>query len=513
MSTTNTQGLDSLLDMSQMSLSTIKAKKSTATERWLKYLGLPVGIAVFLAIYYMPTPAGLTLAGQVSLAAFAMALILWTTEPIPTHVTSILLIVSLVLFHGWGEKQALGVLGMNVIWLNILAFILSSMMVKTQLAQRVSLALIVRFGHSASKILLAFVLMQLVLASMIPATAARAVLTLPLMLVVAAIYGSSNDKPNNFGRTMLLSNLHCINTGSSAYITGSSANLIAAAFILSMSGEQIFYADWFVGNAPIVIVALLGSWWGLRKVVFPLAPEERSPQLEGGIERMKEEYKKLGKMRPDEWRAIAIFATVLLLWITDKMHMDWFGFQISPVMAAAIGAIVALLPRIGIINWNEADIPWHLMIFSAGAYAGGLSLRDTGAARYVVNQIFEVVGITPEFGFWKVYVIIIVINMFSHIFFTSKTMRTLIMIPIVITMAQELGFPVLALALPAAFTIDWVNTVPINAKPNVILFTTGQYSVIDSLKAGLYITAVGSILYIIAGFTWFKVVGITAGVD
>jgi di/tricarboxylate transporter len=101
--------------------------------------------------------------------------------------------------------------------------------------------------------------------------------------------------------------------------------------------------------------------------------------------------------------------------------------------------------------------------------------------------------------------------MFSHIFFTSKTMRTLIFIPFVIAIAQTLGFHPLALALPAAFTIDWVITLPINAKPNVIQFSTGQYSVLDSLKYGLVMTAVGTLLLIVAGFTWFRLLGITPG--
>ncbi|MDX9720114.1 MAG: SLC13 family permease, partial [Myxococcota bacterium] len=373
-----------LASMDSFSLATVKSKTPSASERWMKYLGFPAGVAAFLALYYMPTPEGLGFSGQVSLAAFAMALIWWTTEPFPTFFTSIALIVILVLFNGWNEKLALGVLGLDVIWLNIMAFILASMMVKTRLARRLSLFLIVHFGRRAGTIMLAFLVMQVGLAALIPATAARAVMTLPLMLTVAAIYGSTSDKPNNFGRAMLLQNLHCINTGSAAYVTGSSANLIAVAFILSMGGIEVFYSDWFLGNAPIVFLALLGSWWGTRRVLFRMADSECTPQLAGGLDAMRAEYEKLGPLRSDEWRTIAIFAAVLFLWTTDRFHEGWFGFQISAVMAAAMGALFALAPRIGVVNWNETDIPWHLMLFSAGAYAGGLSLRDSGAARFVV---------------------------------------------------------------------------------------------------------------------------------
>ena len=65
------------------------------------------------------------------------------------------------------------------------------------------------------------------------------------------------------------------------------------------------------------------------------------------------------------------------------------------------------------------------------------------------------------------------------------------------------------MALPAAFTIDWVIGLPISAKPNVILFTTGQYSVLDNIKYGLIVATIGVVIMFIAGFTWFKFLGIT----
>jgi anion transporter len=503
--------IDEILDLSRNKLSEIPPKKRTTSERWMQYLGFPAGILVFLLLFYMPTPAGLMSGGQVVIAAFATALVWWITEPVPTHVTSLMLMALLVFFHGWGENNVLGVLGFSVIWLNVLAFILSSMLVKTNLAKRIALAMIVRFGRRSKWILLAFFGLNLMLAAFIPATAARAAILLPIIIVVASIYGASSKHPNNFGRNLFLQNLQGINFGSSAYMTGSNANLIAVAFILSMGGSRVYYTDWLFASFPVVVVAMLVSWWIGPKFVFPVRREERQPVVEGGLEKMKEKLDEMGPVTGGEKKAAVIFGIVIVLWVTDKLHMNVFGFEISAVMAAFIGAVIALFPRVGLLKWNEADIPWHLMLFSCGAYAGGLALNDTGAARWLVGTIFEQMNIRPGVNFWLVYVIVIAVNMFSHLFFTSKTMRTLIFIPFVIAIAQTLGFDPLWLALPAAFTIDWVIGLPINAKPNVILFSTGQYSVLDNLKYGLIMTTIGTILLIVAGLTWFRVLGITPG--
>lgn len=503
--------IDEILDLSRNKLSQVPEKKLTSGERWMKYLGFPLGILVFLSLYYMPTPDGLTTGGQVVIAVFATALVWWITEPVPTHVTSLMLMALMVFFNGWSESNVLGVLGFSVIWLNVLAFILSSMLVKTNLAKRIALALIVRFGKRSRWILLAFFCLNLFLAAFIPATAARAAILLPIMIVVASIYGASNKNPNNFGRNLFLQNLQGINFGSSAYMTGSNANLIAVAFILSMGGSRVYYTDWLFASFPVVVVAMLISWYIGPRFVFKLAPQEKQPVVEGGLEKMAEKLKEMGPVTAGEKKASAIFGLVILLWVTDKLHMSVLGFEVSAVMAAFVGAVIALFPKVGLLKWNEADIPWHLMLFSCGAYAGGLALNDTGAARWLVGSLFDQMNIQPGVNFWVVYCLVIAVNMFSHLFFTSKTMRTLIFIPFVIAIAQNLGYDPLWLALPAAFTIDWVIGLPINAKPNVILFSTGQYSVLDNLKYGLIMTTVGTVLLILAGLTWFRVLGITPG--
>lgn len=505
----NGENLNDMLDIDQHKLSVIPQRKMTTSENWMKYLGLPLALAVFVYLYYMPTPEGLTASGQSVIAAFSMALILWVTESIPTHVTSLVLMVMLVFLNAWGMKSVLGVFGFDVIWLNVMAFILSSLLVKTNIAKRIALTLIVRFGHSAMPMLLAFLLLQLALAPLIPATAARTVITLPLMLIVASIYGSTNEKTTNFGRNLFLQNLMGINIFSAGFMTGSTANLIALAFIFSMTGTKVYYTDWMFANLPVVIIAMSIAWMIGPKLVFRIKPENTKPVVKGGINSLRTQLHAMGKMSFQEKKGAIIFGIVIFLWVTDRFHTRLFGFQIDPVMAAMVGGIIALLPRIGILKWNECDIPWHLMLFSAGAYAGGLALNDTGAAKWVIQNLFVLIDLDKNVNFWLLYTIIIAVMMYSHLVFTSKTMRTIILIPFIIAMAQELGINPLSLALPAAFTIDWVIGLPISAKPNVILFTTGQYSVLDNIKYGLIMATVGVVLLVIAGLTWFRFLGIT----
>ncbi|MBS1818864.1 MAG: DASS family sodium-coupled anion symporter [Acidobacteria bacterium] len=503
--------VDVLVDLDKQKLSSIPARTPNATERWMEYLGFPLGLVLFGLLYLMPTPGGLTTAAQAALACFALAITWWVAEPVPAYVTSLLLMVLLVFTGAWEETKVLAVLGMDVIWLNVMAFILSTILIKTNLARRLALHLFVRFGNRASTMLLAFVLLQLVLAPLIPATAARAVMTLPLMLVVAAIYRSTAANPTNFGRNLFLQNLLGINILSSGFMTGSTANLLAVGFILSMGDHRVYYTDWMFANLPVAVAAMLIAWWLGPHLLFRVSDAEAKPSLPGGIEGLRTQLARLGPLTTAERKGLGIFTVVVLLWVTDRFHTAWFGFSIDPVMAAMLGVIITFAPRVGLLTWNDTDIPWHLMIFSAGAYAGGLALDQTGAAGWAIERLFALLNFGPHPNFWTVYVVVIAVNLYSHLFFTSKTMRTLIMLPVVIELAKHLGFPPVSLALPAAFTIDWVIGLPISAKPNLILFTTGQYSVLDNLKYGFVMTTIGVVLFTIAGMTWFRLLGITPG--
>jgi anion transporter len=494
--------------MEKMTLSSKARAAQSPTEKWMRYLGFPGGIALFLLVYHLPGGAGLSAAAQSGAACFALALVWWVTEPFPTYVTSLVLMFLLLVTRTAGAKAIMDVLGMEVIWLNLLAFILSSMLVKTRLAKRMALSLILRFGRKASWALLAFLLLQLALAPLIPATAARCVMTLPLMIVVAAIYGSTEETPNAFGQNLMLLNLACISVLSSITMTGSSANLIAVGMIQSMSGHRVYYVDWMRVGAPIAILSMVLMWILGQKLLFRIPKAEQVPQVEGGLELVRAQHEAMGPLSRSEKKALAIFGLVLFLWMTDLFHMRWFGVEISAPFAALLGAVIVLFPRVGVLQWSEAEIPWHLLIFSAGAYAGGLALDDTGAAEWGVRMLFGGMDLKGV-PFGVAYTIVIAVMMYSHLLTTSKTVRTIIMIPIIITLAKALGWDPISFALPAALCIDWVVGLPISGKPNVVLFSTNQYSVGDNFKYGMLTCTIGVVLLVVSAATWFHWIGLT----
>src|SRR3712207_6292186 len=136
-------------------------------------------------------------------------------------------------------------------------------------------------------------------------------------------------------------------------------------------------------------------------------------------------------MTTTEKKALLIFIITLVLWAMDSLQLKLFGFQLSLVMVAILSAGLFFLPYIGILKWKEAKISWNLLIFACGAYAAGVALDETGLAAWGLKIVFKKLGV-ENMSFTVLFAVIMFIASFSHLLFTSKTVRTIILIPTII---------------------------------------------------------------------------------
>ena len=148
-----------VLDMSNYRMEKLPKRKLTKVEKVLAIIGGPLAIISFIFIMFVLdisflknfnveslsksalknfNEIGLVnfiQSNRAMLAIFVASLILWITEAIPNYLTSLILIIALVLTGVLPEKVAYAQLGHEVMWLNILSFILASMLVATGVAK------------------------------------------------------------------------------------------------------------------------------------------------------------------------------------------------------------------------------------------------------------------------------------------------------------------------------------------------------------------------------------------
>jgi anion transporter len=516
-----------VLDMHNYRMEKLPVREKSKFEKTLMTIGAPLAILAFISIiFFIDIPflqnfdvdalsksarsnfdkIGLeqfVYSNKAMLAIFVASLILWITEAIPNYLTSLILIIALVLTKVLPEQVAYAQLGHTVMWLNILSFILASMLVATGVAKRFALWFILKFGKNASSVLLSFMVINIILSLFISATTAKAAILLPIMMVVAAVYGASSGHKNNMGRNLILQNLFQINMGAASFMTGSGANLLAVSLMAGAIGVDMFFSEWMIAAFPVALGLMIIAWIVGTKIIFPLSEEEKKPSIQGGMASLKKELEGMGPISFSEVKSIAIFSFILILWVTDKWH------GISPTAVAFVGAIFALLPKIGIVEWNDVDIPWHLLLFSAGAYTLGAGFKVTDLPSISVNAFFDSLGFGENTPFWMLYVILTGVMVFSALFMQSKTMRTMIFVPIAIGVAIRFGYPILSLAFPVAMLIEHVYVLPFNSKPSLLLYSTNHYSWSDTFKFGITMQVIAWIVSIIMAMTYFKWLDIT----
>ena len=518
------------LDMNNYKVEKLPKMEKSGFEKWMARLGGPIAALIFILIYWVvdiplfdnidfaslsdKAQKRLAVIGEPAfiracyamLAIFCASIVLWITEAVQSYLTSLMVILGVILCGVTTQKDAFAQLGHPVMWLNILSFVLASMLVKTKVAKRFALWFVLKFGKSASGIFFSFLIINVVLSMFISATTVKATILLPIFMVIAAIFGASQGNRNNFGRNLVLQNLFQINIGASAFMTGSGANLLAVSLLTGAYGSiSLIYADWLVAAFPLAMILLLIGWFIGVKVIFPLKPDEKVPQIQGGMERLREELESMGKVRFEEYKSIAIFLGVLIMWVTESWH------GVSAEVVVLIGAIVALLPGIGVVKWNDVDIPWHLMLFSAGAYVIGSGLNATDLPSMMVGAGMDALGITANTPFIVLYLLLTGLMLFSGLIFQSKNMRTLVFLPIAIGVEQQFGFPPLSISFPVALLIEHVYVLPFNSKPAALLYTTNQYSWSDTFKFGITMMIIAWVMILVWGETVLHWLGYTPG--
>jgi len=448
------------------------------------------------------TPQGLSLEGQKAIAIFCAALTLWVCGSLPIYLTSMIVIVLLPLTGTVAkEKVVFATLGYDVIWLMVSAFVLTSAMIKSNIARRFALWMITRFGQTPKKALFVLIIINFCLVFFVPSTTARATLMVPICMILLEIYKATPGK-SNFGKVMMLQGVQADAIATSGVMTGTAANIIAVGFINSQAGGSIGYMDWLIASFPIAIVGMTLSFLiGLKLYSF-----KDEVDFSGALEKLKAERAELGQLTKNEKKAMYIFMMAVVLWATESYHQEMLGFKISVYMTAVIAAILCLMPRIGLLSWSEANIKWDLMIFAAGAYAAGNTLESTGGAEWLIGKLVYGLGI-ENMSSYLVYIVVVFMCMYSHLIFTSKTVRTTILIPSIIALAKTLGMDPVTLALAASFTLTYTITLPPHSKVNTIYFSTGFFSVLDQMKYGLITCFICASLISLAIFTWLRILG------
>ena len=477
-------------------------------------LGLLLGPLGFVIVVLLPTPAGLSVAGQVVAGTAVWMAAWWVSEAVPIPVTALL---PLVVFPTTGamEPQAAATPYANrLIFLFLGGFLVAVAIERWGLHRRIALTTILLVGTAPRRLIGGFMLATAFLSMWISNTATALMMT-PIGLAVVGqtadvidrrgLEVSTDDGTFRFGTTLMLSIAYAASIGGVATLIGSPPNIIFAGYVGQTYGQEITFGQWMRYGTPLAAVGLVVCWLYLTRLVLG-SGVTGVPTGEG---RIRERLADLGPMRAGERRVLVVFAIVAVAWMTR-------GFLIEPVLPmvddAAIAIFGALLLFVipardedgeftFLLDWTTAvTIPWGIILLFGGGLSLAAGVEATGLGAWFGTLLLGLEGVD--------IVLLLLLLALLAVFLTevtSNTALTAMIVPVLAAVALALSVHPYLLMVVATTVASFAFMLPVATPPNAVVFGSGYVTAPQMARAGFALNLVGAVLAVTFVLLWLPI--------
>ncbi|MFI6290767.1 SLC13 family permease [Nonomuraea sp. NPDC050790] len=409
-------------------------------------------LAVTAVVIFTP---GLGTPGKITLAVFGVATVLWVIAKVDDTLVALGAGLVLVVSGVLPADDFFGALGEPTVWLLICAFVIAAGVSASGLAARATAWLVSRASTVRRLVHLTTAALMLS-AFAVPATSGRAALAVPVFLALAKVLEGRRRVivalALVFPAVILLSAV--------ASLIGAGAHLITVEMLFQATGERIGFAHWLLLGLPLAVVS---SHLAAEIVLLMITRRaDRREPVSVSAEAVGEAtgVRVTGPLDGPQRRSAVLLCVVVALWCAEPLH------GVSPAVVAFVGAVLTATPKAGTITMNKAlaTVPWAMLMFMAATMAMGVAMTRSGAAEWLAGGLFGV-----RVPAWQFLAAVVGVSTLAHLLLQSRSARSSVLVPLVITAAAGLGVSPSAAAFASTAAAGFCHTLPASAKP-VALF-------------------------------------------
>ena len=441
--------------------------------------------------------------------------VLWLTEALPVAVTSLLPLVAIPLLTGGdiGIARVAAPYANPNIFLFLGGFMIALSMQTWGLHRRMALHIILRVGSRPDRLVLGFMVASAFLSMWISNTATT-VMMLPIALSVIDLVRqrlgpevAPVGKPFPFALNLLLGTAYGASIGGVATKIGTPPNIQMMSFVEDTYGREITFAQWMPFGLLLTLSFLPLAWLVLTRFVYPLQIRE----VPGGAELIRGELRKLGPITGPEKAVLGIFVSAAALWTARTWLAEIeIGGTVplagltDPGIAIGAGLLLFAIPvsfRRGVflLSWKKAlEAPWGILLLFGGGLSLAAAVVNTGVDRFIGSLLLVLEGM-------PVLVLVVgaatLLIMLTEV--TSNTATTATFLPILGATATAINVDPLLLIVPATLAASCAFMMPVATPPNAIVFGSGEITIPQMVRAGLWLNLIGLVLIVF----WVYVAG------
>lgn len=394
------------------------------------------------------------------LIILTITIILFVTEKIPIPFTALIAALAVYLFGIIDTDTFVGGLTNEVVLLIGGMFIIGGALFQTGVAGKVG-ALITKYAKTEQQFLTVLLIIAVPFSMFLSNTSTVAVM-LPIVTLVADKMGYSRSK-------LLIPIAFVTSLVGMLTLIGTTSNLAVQSVILEagLQGFRFFEFAW--AGVPLVFFGIIYLLTIGRRLLPDLGPREIS------------EDKKHQTYDFSGWNYKQVVAVAVLVLVIISMMLEAVT-GVPLYISALIGAIVLISTRT--INEKQAyqTIDLSTLILLAAMIPVAAAIEASGLGQLIADAVIGLIGDanSPVLLITIVFFITVLLGAVM-----SNTATALLMAPIAILIAANLGVSPYPLLMTVAMAAAASYLTPISTPPNTMVYVPGNYTFMNYVVVGV----------------------------
>ena len=346
-------------------------------------------------------------------------------------------------------------------------FVVGQALFETGMANKIG-GLVTKFARTEKTLIIAIMVIVGVMSGFLSNTGTAAVL-IPVVCGIADESGYSRSR-------LLMPLVFAAALGGNLSIIGAPGNLMGVNALQEMGLSTSFFM-----YAPVGVPMLLIGILYFILIGYKFLPDGKNASGEALED--QQDFSHVPK-----WKQTVSLVALILAMIFEK------EIGISIEVSACIGAIILVLT--GVISEKEAlkSIDLKVVFLFGGSLTLAKALDTTGAGELIADKIVGLLGSDPS-PILLLLVIFIVTCVLTN--FMSNTATTALMIPIAVSLANNLGADPRAVVIATVIAGSCAYATPIGMPANTMVVGLGGYKFKDYVKSGLPLILVSFVICMI----------------
>ena len=394
----------------------------------------------------------------ITLLFLAFTIISFILEKIPLGLTASICAIGLTLTGVVDATTTFSQYVNSNVILCVGMFVVGQALFETGMANKIG-GIVTKFAKTEKTLIIAIMVIVGAMSGFLSNTGTAAVL-IPVVCGIADESGYSRSR-------LLMPLVFAAALGGNLSIIGAPGNLMGVNALQEMGLSTSFFMYAPVGVPMLILGILYFVCLGYR--LLPNGTESNGTEVEA-----QKDFSEVPK-----WKQI-ISLIVLIVVIGAMIFEEEIGVSIE--ISSCVGA--AFLVLTGVLSEKEAlkSIDLKVVLLFGGSLSLAKALDTTGAGNLIADKIVGLLGSNPN-PILLLFVIFVVTCVLTN--FMSNTATTALMIPIAVSLANNLGADPRAVVIATVIAGSCAYATPIGMPANTMVVGLGGYKFKDYVKSGL----------------------------